>query len=278
LIGRDFHPPHRAGRIAEELARRDDHDIASSTALQTDTRSPTAAAMLGTITALAPITAEQRVALELLRGWDGDVTAASPGALVFEAWSGHMARRRLEPHLGHELFARYHADREPWHTLVLPEILRDVGDDEMLAALGDTIAELRERLGADLAAWRWGAVHRLRLAHPLASIPGLEPLFTAVDEEVGGDETTVAQASFDARHGYDVTVTGSWRAVYDLADLDRSVGVLPAGMSGNPASPHWNDQAPLWLAGRAHPLPFTPAAIERATVAIQRLVPSSISD
>ena len=66
-------------------------------------------------------------------------------------------------------------------------------------------------------------------------------------------------------------------AVYDLADLDRSVGVLPAGNSGNPASPHWNDQAPLWLAGQTHPLPFSEAAVESATVALARLVPGTIS-
>ncbi|HEY7761828.1 MAG TPA: penicillin acylase family protein, partial [Actinomycetota bacterium] len=51
---------------------------------------------------------------------------------------------------------------------------------------------------------------------------------------------------------------------YDLADLDRSVGVLPAGVSGNPASPHWNDQADLWLAGRVHPLPFSEPAVAAA--------------
>jgi len=59
----------------------------------------------------------------------------------------------------------------------------------------------------------------------------------------------------------------------DLADLDRSIGVLPAGVSGNPASPHWSDQFPLWIAGEHHPLPFTRPAVEAAAVATLRLLP-----
>jgi penicillin amidase len=89
----------------------------------------------------------------------------------------------------------------------------------------------------------------------------------------GGHEQTVAQAGFDGRHGFAVAVVASWRAVYDLADLDRSVGVLPTGNSGNPASPHWNDQAPLWASGEHHPLPFTEAAVDAAAVSTLRLTP-----
>ena len=81
------------------------------------------------------------------------------------------------------------------------------------------------------------------------------------------------QGGFDGRDGFRPAVIPSWRAVYDLADLDRSVGVLPAGISGNPASPHWNDQTALWADGGYHPLPFTEAAVEGATVTRMRLVP-----
>ena len=45
----------------------------------------------------------------------------------------------------------------------------------------------------------------------------------------------------------------SVRAVWDLGDLERSVPVVPAGVSGNPASPHWADQAALYAAGGAKP-------------------------
>jgi penicillin amidase len=266
LIGRDFHVAHRAGRIVDVLTDGDRHDVAASAALQSDTVSTVALDVVGHLHDLEPRGEDKRLGLELLRGWDGDVAADSPAAAVFQTWSGHLARRRLVDELGEELFGRYHADREVWHCRVLPEVVADpAAADDVLGALGDAVEELRERLGDDPSSWRWGALHRLRLAHPLAAIPGLDALFTAVDVEVGGDETTVSQMAFDARTGFDVTVMPSWRAVYDLADLDRSVGVLPAGVSGNPASPHWNDQAERWLAGETHPLPFSPQAVDAAT-------------
>jgi penicillin amidase len=69
-------------------------------------------------------------------------------------------------------------------------------------------------------------------------------------------------------------VVASWRAVYDLADIDRSVGVLPTGNSGNPASPHWNDQTSMWTAGDHHELPFTDAAVTTAAVSTLRVRPT----
>lgn len=277
LIGHDFHTPYRARRIVERLDETPRHDISSMVAIQLDTVSIPAGVILGALLAVEPRSDEERQALALLGSWDGDMSAGSAGAAVFNVWSRHIARRVLEPRLGEDLFRRYHAWREPFQCEVLPALLRDPSgwlDDRLLrAALVDALRELRERLGEDPAAWRWGALHRLRLVHPLGALPGLEELFTAADVELGGDEQTVMQGGFDGREGYPAAVIPSWRAVYDLGNLDESVGVLPAGVSGNPASPHWNDQASLWAAGKHHPLPFTRSAVEDAAVAALRLVP-----
>ena len=54
-------------------------------------------------------------------------------------------------------------------------------------------------------------------------------------------------------------VVPSWRVVVDLADLDGSLAVLTTGQSGNPASPHWNDQSDLWASGEAPGVPLLPA-------------------
>jgi penicillin G amidase len=279
LIGHDFHTPFRARRIAELLTASHAHDVASMGAIQNDTVSLASRATLPLLLSVTPETEETTRALELLHGWDGDMTADSAAAAVFNVWSRHIARRILEPWLGEDVFRHYHAWREAFQCEVLPALLRDrpaaphLDDDLLRAALRDCVAELHATLGEDPAQWRWGALHRLRLAHPLASIPGLESLFVAADVEMGGDEQTVMQGGFDGRHGYPAAVIPSWRVVFDLADLDRSVGVLPSGISGNPASAHWNDQTELWIQGRYHPLPFSAGAVEAATVARMRLTP-----
>jgi penicillin G amidase len=277
LIGHDFHTPYRARRIADRIEAEPKHDVRSLARIQTDTVSLPARVILPTLLDVEPATFAQREAIERLRGWDGDMAADSVAAGVFNAWSGHIARLVLEPRLGEELFRRYHTWREVFQCEVLPAILKDpdgwLDDDLLRAALVDALGDLRGRLGDDPKGWRWGGLHRLQLVHPLGALPGLEELFTAAEVELGGDEQTVLQGGFDARDGYGVSVISSWRAVYDLADLDRSIGVLPAGISGNPASPHWNDQTALWAAGEHHPLPFTRPAVEAVAVAMLRLVP-----
>jgi penicillin amidase len=286
LIGLDFHTPYRARRIVETLLASERLTVEDMARLQNDTASLPARETLPLLLELEPGNEGQRRALDLLRGWNGDMAATSAPAAVFNAWSRAIARRTLEPRLGADLFRHYHAWREPFQCQALPDLLTRrssagspdspeawIDDDLLRAALDEATDELRDRLGDDLAGWTWGALHRLRLSHVLASIPGLEPLFIAADIPLGGDEQTVMQSGFDGRDGYEPAVIPSWRAVYDLADLDRSIGVLPSGVSGNPASTHWNDQTELYASGRYHPLPFTREAVDSATVATLRLVP-----
>jgi penicillin G amidase len=277
LISADVYETGRLRRIEELLGRRDDHDVASMTAIQTDTVSLAARETLPLLLRLDPVTEDRRAALAELAGWDGDMRADSAGAAIFNVWCAEIARRVLEPILGDELFAAYHARREPFQCRALPGLLRDprgwLDDDLLRSALDDALAWLRERLGHDRSTWSWGAVHVLVLAHPLATIPGLEALFVAVRAPLGGDEQTVAQGGFDGLEGFRPAVIASWRVVWDLADLDRSVGVVPAGVSGNPGSPHWNDQAALFTTGRVKELPFSEAAVDRASVASLSLRP-----
>jgi penicillin G amidase len=68
-------------------------------------------------------------------------------------------------------------------------------------------------------------------------------------------------------------VVPSWRVVVDLANLDASLAVLTTGQSGNPASPHWNDQSDLWASGRLRACPFSRPAVEAAAEHTLLLVP-----
>jgi penicillin amidase len=49
----------------------------------------------------------------------------------------------------------------------------------------------------------------------------------------------------------------SYSHVVDLSDVDNSLSLLPPGVSEDPASPHFKDQANLWAAGEMHPAPLT---------------------
>src|SRR4030095_14256195 len=155
--------------------------------------------------------------------------------------------------------------------------------NEVLAvALTETVALLAERFGSDERGWRWGALHRVRFAHPLHRLPGIGALVGAAghglaagaaDHDLGGDEQTVLQGGFDARLGFDAVVVPSWRVVVDLADLDGSLAVLTTGQSGHPASPHRNAQSDLWASGKLRACPFSRPAVEAAAEHALLLVP-----
>ncbi len=284
LIGHDFHSPYRARRIAqliEESGRS--LGVDDMARIQVDTVSLPALALLPRLKVMEPGTPVAHDALARLRAWDGDVAAGSVEAALVHAWVARIAWRLLRGDRDRTAFDRYFAWREAFACEALPALLdaeppvwvglRGGWDDLLAGTLDEAIAQLTERLGPEPGAWRWGALHTVRFAHPLARMPGLAPMFVAAESELGGDEQTVLQGGYDARYGFEAEVVPSWRTVVDLGDLDASTAVLPTGQSGNPVSPHWSDQAALWSAGRQRPSPVTRSAIEAAAERSLMLVP-----
>jgi penicillin G amidase len=267
LIGHDFHAPDRDTRITELLEARSDHTVDTCRTIQTDTVSIAARTLLPGISLRDPR------AGDLFQDWNHDLGADSAAAALWEVFIDELARRAV----GAEevLVAEYLTDRELFRCRALPGLL----DHGALSQerLDDALASAWERcvdaMGPDPATWRWGDIHRARFVHPLGRMPGLEPLFVAAELPLGGDEQTVNNAGFEGDGPFDVYVVPSWRAVYDLSNLDDSRGILPTGQSGNPASPHWNDQTDAWAAGELRPLPFTRAAVEVAAAERLTILP-----
>ena len=285
LIGVDFHTAFRARRISELLEPNDTLTPQDAGAIQVDTTSLPAQRLLPHLLGTEPRSDGARRALDLLEGWSGDLRADSAAAAVYQVWMGRIAALAFgSTDEDRDLFDAYVAWRETFVCTALPAMLdggtRPPGggswEQVLGAALEDTAALLAERLGSDEREWRWGALHRVRFAHPLARLPGIGALFVAAEHELGGDEQTVLQGGFDARLGFEAVVVPSWRVVVDLADLDASLAVLTTGQSGNPASPHWNDQSDLWAAGKLRPCPFTRPAVEAASAHSLRLVPGRL--
>jgi penicillin amidase len=255
LIGCDFHAPYRALRIAGLIEAADAHTVESVRTIQLDTVSLAARAFVERV----------KEPPDVLLDWDFDLRADSEPAAFFARWIGEIASRVLPDRP--EVLDEYLDVREAFVSHALPRLI----DENIVSA--ELLTEAADAARAAPPA-RWGDLHRVRFAHPLGRLPGLEPLFVAAEHPIGGDEQTVNQGGFDARDGaFPPAVVASWRAVYDLADLDGSVGVLTTGQSGHPGSTHWDDQAPLWAGGKHKPLPFSRAAVEAATLSTLHLLP-----
>jgi penicillin amidase len=287
-IGYDYSPPFRAQRIEQLLSHAPVHSIDGFARYQWDTLSLPGQLLTALLIGVEPRSSRQERAIELLRGWNGDIAADSAAAAIYQVWSAAIARELLLPRLGEELFDHYYAKRastNPFRSEILARLLADASADwfgaegleardaRLRTALDAALDELEQELGDDMDAWRWGALHHARFRGPIAITPELAELFTGADVEVGGDEQTVLASSFLPGESWRAQVVPSWRQIVDLSDPDAARGVLPTGQSGNPESPHWNDQAELWATGRHHPMPFTRAAVEREAGSRLRLVP-----
>ncbi|MBM7280422.1 penicillin acylase family protein [Gordonia rubripertincta] len=105
----------------------------------------------------------------------------------------------------------------------------------------------------------WGTVHVLAPIHGfdlVGASPHHAELFATLRPAplplAGDSECVFANASAVGTH---VCITGSVaRYVWDLADPHASRWVVPLGASGDPASDHFQDQAPLWADGRLIPV------------------------
>ncbi|HEX9436010.1 MAG TPA: penicillin acylase family protein, partial [Candidatus Limnocylindria bacterium] len=121
----------------------------------------------------------------------------------------------------------------------------------------------------------WGEIRPLRLRHAFTGRRPIDKAFDLGPFPWGGDANTVAQAAVDPLlPTSNPLAIPTVRTVIDVGGWDEARFVLPAGQSGNPCSPHYDDQLPLWRRGDAVPMPFSEEAVAKATKETLRLEPA----
>jgi|BEDMetMinimDraft_2_1075160.scaffolds.fasta_scaffold00603_4 penicillin amidase len=256
-LGTDWPGPWRAERIAARLAEKPRLGPDDLVAIERDTLSLFAAALLPRLRALSPPPGIETAALGLLAGWDGTMAMDRPEPLIFNAWMRALARDVLVAH-----GVRFGDPAAPFleftASLFTPEgAARWCGGDctpFLLRALEEASGELARALGPDPRRWRWGDLHRAVFAHPLFSRLPLLARLGSFTIAAPGDDATIDRGAmgpedFTAIHG------PSYRGVYDLAEPDESRFIIAPGESGHPLSPHAADLLRLWRDGEMIMLP-----------------------
>ncbi len=271
----EFAGPERVRTIRRALASRQDWDVAGFLSLQMDVHNPQAAALLA---ALRPMLQQlAHPAAQRLLAWDGRMSAESEEALLWAEFLRALIRR-----VGGDEGKATGLDRSPlsaaamlrlalgqldvawWDDVTTPE---QEQPQEMVAR---ALAEAAERA----AGKSWGEAHQVLFAHPLGSVPLLGWLFNAGPFPVGGAGPCLNATAYRASgEDFNVVALPSLRFVADLSIWDNSRMVLPLGQSGHPLSRHARDQLPLWLAGQAHAMPFSPQAVAKAKVRVTTFLP-----
>ena len=209
-------------------------------------------------------------AADLLRDWNGEVSADSAAAAIADA-----ARAEIWPLL---LTAQIRAHDGPKTQTSANDIAKLYTWGERNTALEQLLLHMPARwlpanfgswndaltaaveLGLqhadaprDLGRWRYGNYHPVEIAHPILGSHSLLSILLGArtgsgEQPAGGDGTTVKQT---AQH-----FGPSERLTADLANPEATRANITTGESGNPASPWYLDQFPAWLNGTTFTLPL----------------------
>ncbi|MBO9697647.1 MAG: penicillin acylase family protein [Sphingopyxis sp.] len=281
IISFSWSDPFRYDRCAEVLRAQPKHRIEDSIALQHDVRSLPARALLKLLPAVPSAGAASAAAL--LRRWDCGIEADSAAALLYEMVMPALSAAvydRIVPAAARDLIPSVNLS-EMLRLLAAPD--KRLGDDPAAArdalidgALAAGWKRAVELGGADPAGWRWGDLHRVTIAHPMASNPAIAAAFPKIEgARSGGDWNTPMARGFNARRGFDVSHGASYLFVADVGAWDNSRFLLLPGQSADPRSPRYRDFYPKWVAGEMQPLWFSEAAVEQHAVARLLIAPGA---
>lgn len=270
-VGFEWTDSSRAVRIRDVLGHTPRHELWHSQRLQTDIHSVPAARLQRILMQHRPADAEGRLARDMIMAWDTAMSPDSAAAALFGLWwSKHLRPAviaALCPATGahFDLIDGGHTDAILKAIEAEPRRFLAVAETTLAAAL----REARDLLGAEPSQWRWGDLHQMRFEHAVFSN---KQGFTVGPFPLGGDASTPMQASprlADRR----VISGASIRLVMDVGNWDKSLCINTPGQSGDPASRHYGDLAPVWAAGEYVPLLFSPEAIETAAETLIELLP-----
>jgi penicillin amidase len=286
FLGNGWDERYRAARIEEAIGEGASRTPEAAARLQMDTLSLDTHDLLPLMLEVRAGSAREAEVLAALRRWSGRMDRDLAEPLVYATWVRALGRALFADELGPVLAEEYRV--KP--TVIGLALTRrtgwcdDVGTpatetcaDILAASLATALDAITATLGEDMAAWRWGAVHRAPLENRVLSrIPLVDRLVDITTETDGGSYTINrgetwsggSLTSFEHIHG------AGLRAVYDLADLARSRFMIATGQSGHPLSPHYGDMTERWQAGETFTISGTPAELAAGGLGLTTLHPA----
>jgi len=285
LVSNDNAPGWRMRRIEEVLAGRDDHDLDSMAALQTDAFNMQArldgSRMLAMVDADTLDGRASRRAVGILTEWIEDPFdhPDSTGALIFESWYLALIEKLFAPELSGAVFRALLEDNYVINNAI-DRLLDDPespwwgGDPKgvVTAALAGAVSELTDRLGRSPARWRLADRQQLTLRHELAAaVPTLGWLLDRGPFSVRGGHATVGRAGHLYHRPFEVRRGATVRVVLEMGEPIEGRAVIPGGQSGRFYGRHYDDQLAAWLGGGYFRLYPSPEAVDGPILSLRPL-------
>jgi penicillin amidase len=215
-----------------------------------------------------PVSENEKRALAILKNWNFVARAEDIAPAVFHATINAMVKNTFEKRLGEDLYGQYiknyymafnamrnfmAAGESSWFDD--PDTAAKEGINDIIRkSFSEAIVYLNEKMGSDVDDWRWGRLHTLTLYHPFGKRSSLMGYFMNIGPfPMGGSLATVNPQPYKLSAPWEGFHGASLRYIIDFADRKNSRRVIPAGISGNFMSPHYDDQAELWRTGKYRP-------------------------
>jgi penicillin amidase len=307
FLGQEWDPGYRAERIIDLINAYADDGITLDEMgmIQVDSVPVRARDIAFWLDGAAPDTADGQEVARAIDEWTGDCEADSLGCAAYMTWEYHVLRAIFDDDLG-DLARDYVGS--PFSWVMLYRLLEDpssnwwddrttpateTADQIVLRAMDLAGADLRAVYG-DPGSWTWGRLHTATFEEAtIGASSGIGPLewyFNKGPFPVAGAAGTPNAQYYQFRNAYPdptdpgyvpvgiearfaVTNLPSYRLLIDMSDPDGARIITTTGQSGNPFDGHYGDMIDPWRAGETVGLPFTPSAIDAATVAELLLQP-----
>lgn len=280
-IGSWFSLPCRVGRIREMLEDKEKLGTGDFKRMLRDQNSNFARRMTPVyLSALSGNMGEiYQQAYRELESWEYDMDASSSAALIFEVMWQELTRAIFHDELGDERYPLMHRNNiiarnliyrlsetgaSSWCDDIQTPGRKETFQDNIQTAFRHTVDTLTSRYGNNPAQWQWGDLHSVALQHPLGSVKIVNRLFKVNrgPYPVGGSFHTVCPYTYPLGESFIADHGASERHIFNTADWDRSLTVIPTGESGVPSSPHYLDQTDLYVNNKFHSDYFSRQAVE----------------
>ena len=261
-----YAPDSRALRVTELIESKDKWDVEEVKSISTDVISPVEQDVNSSLCKLVDVqglNARQLSALKWLQSWDGEHLVSTGQPVLYYRWLQLLIDEVYKDELGEKYFKMFTSthrikksypivftdSQSPWWNNV------DTPEKESAQSVStETFIKAFEicsnNWGNDYNKWKWGKAHQLYFEHPMGKVKLLSGFFNVGPFDAPGGNETLNNAGFDLVSEKKINNSGfgpQMRIIIDFADVGHSLSVSPTGQSGNPMSPHYRDQAMLFV-------------------------------